>query len=99
MVYHILVSDLPRVSSSMDDIDRLLEEDYEPSDKDIVKARLRTVGIQEYHFSIPSRGIYPAFDASEAPCPNPSLADGRNEDWILYDVCGSRTSVSPNPTS
>jgi len=51
----------------MEDMDRLLERDYEPSDKDVVKARLRTVGVQEYHFSIP-RGMYPVPDASEAPC-------------------------------
>jgi len=47
----------------MDDIDRLLERDYEPSDEDVVKARLRTVGVQEYHFTITS-GINPVFDTS-----------------------------------
>lgn len=38
----------------MIDVDRLLERDYEPSDLDVVKARLRTVGVQEYHFIIPA---------------------------------------------
>ena len=40
----------------MDDIDRILERDYVPSDGDVVKARLRTVGVEEHHFTIP-RGI------------------------------------------
>lgn len=51
----------------MDDIDRLLARGYEPSDQDIVKARLRTLGVQEYHFNIP-RGVYPTFDARAASC-------------------------------
>lgn len=50
----------------MEDMDRLLERDYEPSDKDVVKARLRTVGVQEYHFSIP-RGMYSVPNTNEVP--------------------------------
>ena len=61
--YLILFVDLPRASSSADDVDRLLKSEYEPSDQDIVKARLRTVGVQEYHFSIP-RGMHLTFYAS-----------------------------------
>ena len=37
----------------MDDIDRIVARDYEPSDQDVVKARLRTVGVQEYHLTVP----------------------------------------------
>ena len=37
----------------MDDVDRLVARDYEPSDQDVVKARLRTVGVQEHNLSIP----------------------------------------------
>lgn len=50
----------------MGDIDRLVARDYEPSDQDVVKARLRTVGIQEYHFTIPG-GRYPTFEAIVGP--------------------------------
>ncbi|KAG1829336.1 guanine nucleotide binding protein, alpha subunit [Suillus variegatus] len=32
----------------LDDIDRIVSYDYEPSDNDIVRARLRTVGVQEH---------------------------------------------------
>ncbi|KAF9653935.1 G-alpha-domain-containing protein [Thelephora ganbajun] len=56
----------------MDDIDRVVARDYEPSDQDVIKARLRTVGVQEYHFSIPG--------------------GTGHDDWILYDVGGSRAS-------
>ncbi|EIM79929.1 G-alpha-domain-containing protein [Stereum hirsutum FP-91666 SS1] len=34
----------------LDEVDRIATRDYEPSDDDVVKARLRTTGVQEYHF-------------------------------------------------
>ena len=37
----------------MEDIDRVVANDYEPSDQDVIKARLRTVGVQEYRITIP----------------------------------------------
>ena len=80
----------------MDDIDRIVARDYEPSDQDVVKARLRTVGVQEYHFSI-SGGKCSTFYASAAtPFLNCSLVTGY-DDWILYDVGGSRVSVCHIP--
>ncbi|TFY61662.1 hypothetical protein EVG20_g6974 [Dentipellis fragilis] len=36
----------------LDDIDRIARKVYEPSDDDVVRARLRTLGVQEYRFSI-----------------------------------------------
>jgi hypothetical protein len=67
MAHAILVVDSPRVYSFMGDVDRLVARDYEPSDQDVIKARLRTVGVQEYHFSIPG-GKCSIFYASAAPC-------------------------------
>jgi hypothetical protein len=32
----------------LNDIDRIVSHDYEPTDSDIVRARLRTVGIQQH---------------------------------------------------
>lgn len=32
----------------MDEVDRIATRTYEPSDDDVVRARLRTVGVQEY---------------------------------------------------
>ena len=92
MVYPVPVAGSPGVSSSIDDIDRLLTRDYEPSDQDVVKARLRTVGVQEYHFRIP-RGMHTAPDATPA-----SSQDLGYDDWILYDVGGLRRSVSHIPS-
>ena len=74
----------------MDDIDRVVARDYEPSDQDVVKARLRTVGVQEYHFSILG-GDSSTLDTSMARYLT-ALGTGR-DDWILYDVGGSRASV------
>lgn len=55
--------------SSREDIDRVLERDYVPSDEDVVKARFQTVGVQEYHFSIPTPGTYPILGCGTAACP------------------------------
>ena len=63
MVHAIRVADSSKTCSFMDDVDRIVAKDYEPSDQDVVKARLRTVGIQEYRFSI-SGGKHPTFDWS-----------------------------------
>lgn len=34
----------------MDDVQRVARKDYEPTDEDVVRARLRTLGVQEYQF-------------------------------------------------
>ncbi|KAI6147830.1 guanine nucleotide binding protein, alpha subunit [Pisolithus tinctorius] len=36
----------------LDDVDRIASPDYEPADDDIVRARLRTVGVQEHRFNM-----------------------------------------------
>jgi hypothetical protein len=38
--------------SFLDGIDRIAARGYEPSDSDVLRARLRTVGVQEYKFTI-----------------------------------------------
>jgi guanine nucleotide-binding protein subunit alpha len=35
----------------LNDVDRIAARNYDPSDDDIVRARLRTMGVQEYYFS------------------------------------------------
>ncbi|KAH9930402.1 G-alpha-domain-containing protein [Epithele typhae] len=64
----------------LDDIARIAQRDYEPTDGDIVRARLRTVGVQEYKLTMEKYG------ASRAP----TTEVGR--DWMIYDVGGSRTA-------
>jgi hypothetical protein len=36
--------------SFLDDVDRITARGYEVSDDDVIRARLRTVGVQEHHF-------------------------------------------------
>lgn len=43
---------MDRFESFLNDIERITKRDYEPSDDDVIRARLRTVGVQEYSFSI-----------------------------------------------
>ena len=38
--------------SFLDDIERIARRDYKPSDDDVVRARLRTLGVQEYSFYV-----------------------------------------------
>jgi len=42
----------------LDDIRRIAVQNYQPSDQDIMKARLKTVGVEEYHFVMedPNKG-------------------------------------------
>ncbi|KAH9932360.1 G-protein alpha subunit [Fomitopsis serialis] len=61
----------------LDDVDRIATRTYEPSDDDVVRARLRTVGVQEYQLRFENPG---AVDRSV----------GR--EWIIYDVGGARSS-------
>lgn len=39
-----------RLDSFLNDIERIATKDYEPSDNDVIRARLRTLGVQEYSF-------------------------------------------------
>ncbi|KAF5386311.1 hypothetical protein D9757_008589 [Collybiopsis confluens] len=63
----------------LDDIDRIASKSYIPSDDDIVRSRLRTVGVQEYriHVDVPK-----------------TLHAKPQREWIIYDVGGSRTMAS-----
>lgn len=39
------------VRSFLNDVDRIATKSYKPSDDDVVRARLRTLGVQEHHFT------------------------------------------------
>ncbi|KZT18573.1 G-alpha-domain-containing protein [Neolentinus lepideus HHB14362 ss-1] len=62
----------------LNDIDRIAVHSYNPTDEDVMRARLRTVGIQEHHMTL---------DEGESRVSRPEF--GR--DWIIYDVGGCRT--------
>jgi hypothetical protein len=40
------------LSSFLNDIERIASRNYEPSDDDVIRARLRTLGVQEYKIQI-----------------------------------------------
>jgi hypothetical protein len=40
----------------LNDIDRIARKDYEPSNNDVVRARLRTLGVQQYNFHVEQMG-------------------------------------------
>ncbi|KAI0324728.1 G-alpha-domain-containing protein [Cubamyces sp. BRFM 1775] len=64
----------------LDDIARIAVRDYEPSDDDVVRARLRTLGVQEHRLVMERNGVS-------------SLATNDvAREWMIYDVGGSRTS-------
>jgi len=38
------------IISFINDADRIASQDYNPTDDDVIRARLRTLGVQEYRF-------------------------------------------------
>ncbi|CAL1708399.1 unnamed protein product [Somion occarium] len=74
-------------------VDRIANRKYEPSDDDVLRARLRTLGVQEHklvfeHSADEGRSRLPTTDLDLLPS-----ADAGST-WCIYDVGGSRTSVS-----
>ena len=55
-------------TSFLNDLDRIATQNYTPSDDDVVRARLRTVGVQEHQFIF-----------EEGACVLPSLFDGARD--------------------
>lgn len=47
----LLCLDLHPLPSFLDDVERIASCDYTPSDDDIIRSRLRTLGVQEYRFT------------------------------------------------
>ncbi|KAL0955368.1 hypothetical protein HGRIS_001616 [Hohenbuehelia grisea] len=64
----------------LNDIDRIASRTYEPSDDDVVRARLRTVGVQEHRIQFEQRAM-PSF----------SIGHEFGREWAIYDVGGART--------
>ncbi len=77
--------------SFLHDADRIAAKSYMPTDDDVIRARLRTLGVQEYRF-IFDHGIFnqPIFTSCTHILPK-----GRTvgQEWRLYDVGGTRSSV------
>ena len=47
--------------SFLDDLYRIAHRGYEPTDEDVVRARLRTVGVQEYRFMLETGAYFHTF--------------------------------------
>jgi GTPase SAR1 family protein len=65
----------------LDDLDRIASRNYEPTDDDVVRARLRTLAVQEYTVKL-------------GPPPSQIVSSGLGSfghEWLIYDVGGSRT--------
>ena len=78
MTYATPVPNPPGASSCVDDIERILARSYQPSDQDVLKTRLKTVGIQEYRLSIPPDGPCTTFEAAAARFLTPFQTNGTN---------------------
>jgi len=78
----------------LNDVDRIADRNYLPTDDDIIRARLRTMGVQEYKFTVDYGGLrLHLLHLHLLPlwmCPGKEL--GR--EWLMYDVGGTRSSVS-----
>jgi len=64
----------------LNDLDRIASWEYIVTDDDIVRARLRTVGIQEHRLAF-----------KHGPCDNPKLDKQPGWEWHIFDVGGCRT--------
>lgn len=89
--------------SFLNDLERIASRSYKPSDNDVVRARLRTLGVQEYKFDLPTNTnniltgtsilSHLPFDVTLFI---PASSIGGIEfggEWRIYDVGGSRTMV------
>ncbi|KAF9527656.1 G-protein alpha subunit [Crepidotus variabilis] len=65
----------------LDDLDRVVRRDYEPTDDDVVRARLRTLAVQEYRVRFEPTGSILSG----------GIGANAGKEWLLYDVGGSRT--------
>jgi hypothetical protein len=82
---------------SLDDIHRISERGYEPSDDDIIRVRSTTPGFQEYHLTVETGGcqsfVAPTRIHAVALVTDLCLGKEAGNEWILYDVGYSRSSV------
>ena len=51
MVFHPFSAWFDSIGGSfINDAERIANRDYQPTDDDVIRARLRTIGVQEYRF-------------------------------------------------
>ncbi|KAG6377714.1 guanine nucleotide binding protein, alpha subunit [Boletus reticuloceps] len=74
----------------LNDVGRIASSGYEPCDNDIIRARLRTVGVQEHKFVMEEGGLM-ILTTSLAKMLNHVIL-GQGKEWVMYDVGGTRSS-------
>lgn len=86
-----------KFNSFLDDVDRIASRTYVPSSNDVVRARLRTLGVQEYRIKVEQGSTDTNGRSSSDGKGNRLMRNMTNHilnfgnEWILYDVGGSRT--------
>lgn len=91
-------------ASFLNDVERVATTEYEPSDDDIVRARLRTMGVQEHRFLFERGTSTSSPSPSPSPAPTPAsthptltstalslLGAESGHEWLMYDVGGTRS--------
>ncbi|EIN06507.1 G-alpha-domain-containing protein [Punctularia strigosozonata HHB-11173 SS5] len=78
----------------LDDVARIATVDYEPTEADVLRARVRTLGVEEHRFTVESgtsRGTFvPSTGLSWGTVIDDVNAKTGSE-WYIYDVGGSRS--------
>ncbi|KAF5319274.1 hypothetical protein D9619_008512 [Psilocybe cf. subviscida] len=81
-IQQILSRRRPRLRQSpglfMDDISRILTPDYVPNDSDILRARTRTMGVEEHYFCV-ERRVFPSGAESEVNYHIIEVGDSRSQ--------------------
>ncbi|KAG6917482.1 hypothetical protein DXG01_002345 [Tephrocybe rancida] len=67
----------------LNDLERIATRHYEPTDDDVVRSRLRTLGIQEYKIE---------FEQGSNFLGSVGLNGNFGQEWNIYDVGGARTA-------
>lgn len=84
------------LNSFLNDIERVTAHDYQPSDSDVVRARLRTMGVQEHRFVFEKGDFHTAITVSHVLRTTTEIICSGSEtgqQWLIYDVGGARSLV------
>jgi hypothetical protein len=76
--------------SFLDDVERVAQLAYTPTTEDVLRARLRTVGIEEHHLLIETDRGTPRLCGHARP--DTDTRAGGGHEWFIYDVDGHRAS-------
>ena len=74
--------------SFLGQVERVASKDYSPTPVDILRARLETIGIEEHHIFMET-GEKVSFESELTDAD--SLEVDMGQEWIFYDIEGSRS--------